>query len=150
MLRLRMTGREESLQHIGKDLGLLFRRLRSFAASTAKAIHADLEPESYGLLVRVDELGSATGSELAEYFGVGRPTISRQLAALERLEMIKRAPHSVDGRSSVITLSGAGEMRLRTIRAAQQKRFQEFFTGWSEDEIAQLETSLARLNSSTF
>lgn len=59
-----------------RELSLLFRRARAGQGELARAVHPQLEPAAYGLLVRLIEGGPQRATDLAAYMGVGKATIS--------------------------------------------------------------------------
>lgn len=141
-----MATRNADINAIEQSLGLLLRRSRRFRSSAAHQVHPDIEPEAYGLLVRIDDLGSARPSDLASYFGVGRPTITRQLSTLERLGLVERRPHETDARSTLVALTADGAERFRAVRSAGKDRFRDALANWTDDELNDLAVSLSRLN----
>ena len=52
-------------------------------------------------------------STLRGALGVSRPTVSRMLASLEKLELVRREPAVVDRRQRVVRLTGAGRALIR-------------------------------------
>jgi DNA-binding MarR family transcriptional regulator len=145
-----MSERDDNYDQVEQHLALLFRRARAFSSLAAKAVHAELEPESYGLLMRIHELQHVRAADLADYFGVGRPTISRQVAALEKLELVERAPDQKDGRSFLISLTAMGRERLQDVRSSSRQKFRDALDGWDEQEVSQLAGALQRLNQAHF
>ena len=81
-------------------------RLRLAIVRTARRLRQEAATEVSGL----------TPSEIAAIERVKRPTITRTLVCLEREGLIDRAPDPADGRSSLISVNGAGRERLRRLR----------------------------------
>src|SRR3954453_17793700 len=88
------------------------RRLRQEAAAEASG----LTPTSTSALATVERHGPLTPSELAELERVRRPTVTRTLGCLEREGLVERTPDPADGRSSLVSVNGAGRERLRRLR----------------------------------
>jgi DNA-binding MarR family transcriptional regulator len=88
------------------------RRLRQEAAAEASG----LTPTSTAALATIERHGPLTPSELAEIERVKRPTVTRTLGCLEREGLVERTPDPDDGRSSLVSLNGAGRERLRRLR----------------------------------
>src|SRR5918911_1006423 len=61
--------------------------------------------------------GPLTPSELAERERVQRPTATRLLARLEEPGYVTRTPDPADGRSSLVTLTPAGNALLEETRS---------------------------------
>lgn len=88
------------------------RRLRQEAAAETSG----LTPTSTAALATIDRHGPLTPSELAEIERVKRPTVTRTLGCLDREGLIERTPDPADGRSSLVSVNGAGRERLRRLR----------------------------------
>ncbi|MBC6456942.1 MarR family winged helix-turn-helix transcriptional regulator [Actinomadura sp. HBU206391] len=134
---------------VEQQLGVLLRRARAFSAEMGREVHPELEPGAYSLLIRIDEVGPARSSDLAEYFGVGKATISRQLKVLEELGLIEREPDPADGRAHLLVLTGEGRQRLGHARVARQERFRAMLGTWELGDVEQLARMLGRFNALT-
>jgi DNA-binding MarR family transcriptional regulator len=110
-----------------------------------REVHRELEPAAYGLLIGLYDCPTRP-SELAEYFGVGKPTISRQVKVLEELGLIERRPDPDDRRAHLLALTGEGQRRLDTVRVARRERFHALLGTWPEEDVRVLATMLARFN----
>jgi len=139
-----VTGPAEQLE---RELAVLLRRSRAINRETARSVHPDLEPEAYSLLVRLDDVGTSRPSDLATFFGIGKPTLSRQVQLLERLGLIAREPDPTDGRAVQLTLSEEGLGKVQAARAARRHRLHVRLEDWSEQDMTTLATLLGRLNS---
>ena|GEM_PF-204756 len=137
---------EADYRAVEYEIGLFFRRLRSIGAGLARDVHPDLEPGGYALLVRVAEAEGERSSDLAGYFNVGKPTISRQLHTLEALGLLQREPDPADGRAQLLSLTSEGRARLERMREARQTRLREVLKPWGADEVRTLARMLGRLN----
>ncbi|WP_349017279.1 MarR family winged helix-turn-helix transcriptional regulator [Streptomyces solicavernae] len=131
-----------------RELTVFLRRARASSGEMARAVHPDLEPAAYGLLVRLEEGGPQRATELAAYIGVGKATMSRQLRALEELGLVARDPDPVDGRASLMRLTEEGRARYRTVRDARRAKYVQHLAGWDRREVAELARLLGQLNDS--
>jgi DNA-binding MarR family transcriptional regulator len=131
------------------ELGVLQRRARGVSGVMARAVHPELDSAAYGLMVRIDELGGARVTDLAEFFGVGKPTVSRQTALLARLGLIDRIRPADDGRSRPMSLTPAGHEVLRTARTARREVITAQLAGWPIADVALLAELLHRYNESS-
>ncbi|MBW1603057.1 MarR family transcriptional regulator [Streptomyces sp. JJ66] len=129
-----------------RELSVFLRRARASSAEFARAVHPDLEPAAYGIMLRLEETGPRRATELASYFGVGKATMSRQLRALEALGLLARTPDPADGRASLVALTEEGQARFATVRGARRKRYVRKLATWDRAEIAELARLLHRFN----
>lgn len=111
------------------------RRLRQEAASEATG----LTPTSTAALSTIERHGPLTPSELAEIERVKRPTVTRTLGCLEREGLIERTPDPADGRSSLVSLNGAGRERLRRLRSRKNAYLARRMRDLSAAEVETLE-----------
>jgi DNA-binding MarR family transcriptional regulator len=134
------------LRTIERELRRLLARARSLSTSTATAVHPQLDPALYALLMDIVAEAPVRSVDLAHCRGVSKSVISRQVAALEHLGLIVREPDPTDARASVIALTKQGRDAARTIDAARRKHLKRLFDRLSADDLAQLAHSLGRLN----
>ncbi|MEO3807901.1 MarR family transcriptional regulator [Sphaerisporangium sp. B11E5] len=135
-----------TLEH---QLGVLLRRSRAISAEMGRAVHPELEPGAYSLLVRIDNAAPARPSDLATYFRVGKATISRQVKVLEGLGLIGRQDDPLDGRACLLALTDEGRERLDRARSARQERFYALLTTWPQEDVRHLADMLGRFNALT-
>ena len=130
------------------ELAVLLRRARALSKDFAREVHPDLESDAYGLLIRLSDVGGARGTDLAGYFGIGKPTISRQVKMLEELGLVERQAQEGDARASVLVLTEEGRNRLGRMRHARQERFRMLLHDWDRGEVKELAGLLHNLNES--
>ncbi|NAZ85932.1 MarR family winged helix-turn-helix transcriptional regulator [Kineococcus indalonis] len=110
----------EAAEHLERELAVLLRRSRAISRETARTVHPDLEPEAYSLLVRLDDVQEARPSDLATFFGIGKPTLSRQVQLLEGLGLVERSTDPTDGRAVRLRLSATGVEKVHAARRARR------------------------------
>ncbi|GAB4069131.1 MarR family transcriptional regulator [Angustibacter speluncae] len=138
--------REEDVQLLERELGVLLRRARGTWGQLAREVHPDLEPAAYGILARIADAGDARLTDLAAWFGVGKPTMSRQVSQLERLELIERTPDPDDARAQRVGLTAEGAERVSRARRARNAHFRERLAAWPASDVRALADLLHRLN----
>jgi DNA-binding MarR family transcriptional regulator len=111
------------------------RRLRQEAAAETSG----LTPTSVAALATIERHGPMTPSEIAQVERVKRPTITRTLVCLEREGLIDRARDPEDGRSSLISVNGAGRERLRRLRGRKNAYLAKRMRDLSAEEVETLE-----------
>ncbi|CAG6399242.1 Transcriptional regulator, MarR family [Actinacidiphila cocklensis] len=144
-----VTGADPSADALERELTVLFRRARAASGELARAVHPDLEPAAYGLLVRLQEAEPERATDLASYFGVGKATMSRQLRALEALGLVDREPDPADGRAFLMRLTPGGRERFNRVRRARRAAYLRQLSGWDRGDLADLARLLHDLNEST-
>lgn len=138
---------DHAFQLLEEQTGVLWRRERITSHALAKTVHPDMEPAAYGILTLLQSDGSLRATDIALRMGVGKPAISRQLAALERLGLITRRLDPEDARSQRVVLTPAGECRLGVAQAGSRSAFTALLRSWTQDDIETLCTLVSRLNS---
>jgi len=137
---------DEQFRQLERELGLLLRRAQASSASISRDVHPDLEPAAYSLLALIAASPGVRASDLALTIGVGRGTMSRQLARLGTLGLVSRRPDPDDYRGQLLELTDEGLRRFETAQQARRVFLRNALTGWSEAEIEGLATQLGRLN----
>ena len=132
-----------------RELSVFLRRARAASGGLARAVHPDLEPAAYGLMMRLNNAGPQRATDLAAFFGVGKATMSRQLRAMEGLGLVSRAPDPGDGRASLVELTDEGRARFTVVRKARRERYVAQLSAWDRGEIGELARLLHRFNSHT-
>jgi DNA-binding MarR family transcriptional regulator len=128
------------------EVSVLLRRARGLSGALARSVHPELDAAAYGLMVRIDDLGAVRITDLADYFNVGKPTVSRQIALLESLGLVSRSMNDGDARSRHLSLTDEGRARLRQAREARRDSLQRALIEWTTADIAALADLLHRFN----
>ena len=137
-------GAYDELEH---ELAVVMRRARGLSGALARDVHPELDAAAYGLLARIDEVGTVRVTDLASYFSVGKPTVSRQVALLEQLSLVRRTQNDEDARSRRLTLTTRGRTLLARAREARRAHLREQLGSWSTDDVKALAELLQRFNS---
>ncbi|MBG6083775.1 MarR family winged helix-turn-helix transcriptional regulator [Zhihengliuella flava] len=138
--------REDAISSMEEQLSLLFRRSRAIGNRVARRVHPDMEPGAYGLLRALQRHGSLRLTDLAAEIGVGKPTVSRQVAMLESLGVVEKKSDPRDGRAQAISLTGDGSAQLAAAQSARRTVFHGLLEDWDDADLTQLSGLLERLN----
>jgi DNA-binding MarR family transcriptional regulator len=130
---------------VAHQLAVLLRRVRAVSRTVARDVHPELDPTAYGLLIRLDETGGARLTDLSAYLGVGKPSLSRQVAFLERLGLIAREGDADDRRSTRLVLSPDGARRLHAARRSRRGELRAQLERWPVEDVATFGRLLRRL-----
>jgi DNA-binding MarR family transcriptional regulator len=128
-------------------------RLEQAFAFLARALEAigrkrayPLERAHYLLLLRLRQ-GPASVSALAASLALDDSTVTRQVAAMLRLGLVRKLVNPDDGRSALIEPTADGAARAEAMRAVRLERIEALFADWRESDRALLAELLGRVNS---
>ncbi len=114
---------------------------------------ADLKLREFGfamgqipVLVGLKSGPGLTQAELAKIAQVEQPSMAQLLNRMERDGLVERVVDAADRRSRLITLTPAAAKRMPKAKAQMEVLADQALAGFSDDEIAQLEDFLNRLN----
>ena len=139
---------DTQIEELEQELSVLWRRARASSHRIARDVHPDMEPSAYGLMVLLHQQGSMRLTDLAAAVGVGKPSLSRQVAMLQTLGLVQKHADPVDGRAQSISLTDTGAERLEGTAAARKEHFRRTWTGWDPEELTTLVRLLHKLNAS--
>ncbi len=94
-----------------------------------------LDRALFSALVMIERLGPIGVVELADRSGRDYTTISRQVARLESLELVKRRANPIDRRVREAVISPKGKAMTDRIDAARERMANAIFKDWSKDEL---------------
>jgi DNA-binding MarR family transcriptional regulator len=140
-------GVDNALQQVEHQLSIFWRRARSLSHQLSRQVHPDMEPAAYGLLSIIRKEGPLRLTELASCIGVGKPSVSRQIAFLESIGMVYKEADPQDGRAQSIRLTAKGEEKMHEVQDARRQVFRERLGEWPLEELQTLAEYMERLNS---
>jgi DNA-binding MarR family transcriptional regulator len=141
------VSRADELGRLEQEVGVLIRRVKRVIGERARAVHPDLQPASYLMLTYLAGEGPQRSSVMSERFGVDKGAISRQVQHLMDLGLLDREADPDDGRAMLISASPDAVHRLEAINRDRRRWLDEQLAGWSEDDLREFVTGLARYNS---
>lgn len=125
-----------AMRALETELTVLFRRSREIFQSAASDVHPELTMSSYATLIRVVEEGPLRASDLVEYFGTDKGSMSRQVAHLERLGLVRRTKDPADGRAQVLRATALAKRRSTRARERSRAAMRARIATWSEPRTA--------------
>jgi DNA-binding MarR family transcriptional regulator len=138
--------RAEELRRLEQEVGVLIRRVKRVIGERSRAVHPDLQPASYLMLTYLAAEGAQRSSVLSERFGVDKGAISRQVQHLTELGLVEREPDPLDGRAALVSASPEAVRRLEAVEQDRRRWLDERLSEWSEDDLRDFVTALARYN----
>ncbi|ABM08352.1 putative transcriptional regulator, MarR family [Paenarthrobacter aurescens TC1] len=137
---------DDALQQVEHQLSLLWRRARSISHQLSRQVHPDMEPAAYGLLTVIRREGPIRLTDLATCIGVGKPSVSRQIAFLESIGLVYKEADPQDGRAQSIRLTDKGEEKMHQVQDARRQVFRERLGEWPLEDVQTLADYMGRLN----
>jgi DNA-binding MarR family transcriptional regulator len=137
-----MTVRDEAVESIQRELTAVARRARA----TAARMHPDLSLVAFTILAHLEEQQGTRATDLAAHYLLDKSTVSRQVAALERLGYIERRVDPADHRVQVLHLAPHGIAILTHARANRRDTFRERLSAWDPADLARFSEYLVRFN----
>lgn len=97
-----------------------------------------LDRALFPLLVRIERSGPIGVMELADRVGRDYTTVSRQVARLERLGLVKRRGNAEDRRVREAVVTTKGKAMTDRVDAARERLGREIFKSWDPQDIQEL------------
>lgn len=130
------------METIQREMTAFARRARA----SAGRMHPELSLVSYTLLGHLEESGGCRATDLAAHYALDKSTVSRQVAALERDELIGRSLDPDDHRVQVLHLTDAGRRLLAQVTERRREVVRERLADWSEEDLERFAGYLVRYN----
>lgn len=134
-------------EQIEQQMTVLLRRVQSIHISTSSG-EMDLDRSAYGIMCRLADEGPQRLGALATAFGLDPSTITRQVQALERADLVQRRADDDDRRASILDLTDEGHVVLQHTRAFRRQRLEEVLSDWSDHDRDELARLLTKANDS--
>ncbi|KPG01336.1 MarR family transcriptional regulator [Rhodopseudomonas sp. AAP120] len=97
-----------------------------------------LDRALFPLLIGIERLGPIGVMDLADRAGRDYTTVSRQVAKLESLGLVKRQENAVDRRVREAVISPKGKAMTVRIDAARERIGRVIFSTWAKEDIEDL------------
>lgn len=137
---------DAAVQNVEHQISLFWRRARAISNQLSRQVHPDMEPAAYGLLAVIRREGPIRLTDLAMNIGVGKPSVSRQIAFLESLGLVSKEADPLDGRAQAIRLTPKGEEKMHQVQDARRQVFRERLGEWPVEDLQELARYMAKLN----
>ncbi|CAM3084493.1 transcriptional regulator SlyA [Arthrobacter ulcerisalmonis] len=137
---------DAALRNVEHQLSVLWRRARAISNRLSRQVHPDMEPAAYGLLTVIRREGPIRLTDLAMNIGVGKPSVSRQIAFLENIGLVSKEADPSDGRAQAIRLTAKGEDKMHQVADARKQVFHERLGAWPVAELEEFARYMDKLN----
>jgi DNA-binding MarR family transcriptional regulator len=115
--------------------------------SLARILPIDCPGGSATVLSLLERYGEMRMSKLAELLAVDMSVTSRHVAHTEDRGWIERLPDPADKRSRILRITPTGRDMLDELARRTTEMFARTLDDWTDEEVVQLNTMLARLRS---
>jgi DNA-binding MarR family transcriptional regulator len=103
-----------------------------------------LDRALFPLLVLIQRRGPLGIGALADWVGRDHTTVSRQVAKLERLDLVIRRAAKTDRRVTEAVVTQKGQAMSERLDAARERLARNALAGWSEHDLGELARLLRR------
>jgi DNA-binding MarR family transcriptional regulator len=110
-----------------------------------RAAEVDVPKHLVLALTRIGDFQPIRLSDLADQMGMGRTTLSRQVADLVAAGLVRRTPDPQDARAATLELTAAGAAALHRIWEAWTRLLGTATASWDQAEREMLPLLLGRL-----
>lgn len=135
-----MRGREHLLAAMSRELTLISRH------QLVNASRGVLERSAYLMLNRIDATGPMTARELADALQLEISTVTRQVAAMLRENVVERIEDPDGGQARKLRITPTGAAHLATDREHYRSGLDRVVTDWPDRDCADLYRLLRNLN----
>jgi DNA-binding MarR family transcriptional regulator len=136
--------RRETVSSVTESFIDLQRTVRRSKARLLSAAGNDVESATQLLLHTLETEGPMRASALAASVQADLSTVSRQVTALVGRGLLERQADQLDGRASLLAVTGAGRAAIAEHEERRQAFFDEVLAGWSTEEMGQFAQQLER------
>jgi DNA-binding MarR family transcriptional regulator len=109
-----------------------------------KAAGIPLDRALFPLLVGISRFGPIGVVDLADRVGRDHTTVSRQVAKLESLGLVKREPNIGDRRIREAVVSPSGQAMIGKLDTARERIVRAILADWQDQDIADLVRLMSR------
>lgn len=133
--------------HIGGQIRALHTALLDIVAvmnrpqrdeAIVRAAGIPLDRALFPLLVWIERFGPLGVVDLADRVGRDHTTVSRQVAKLDELGLVRRQAGATDARVREAVVTSQGKSMTDAVDAARERLGREIFADWDPDDVAEL------------
>lgn len=140
----------EVVSEVEKQFAMMVIQARKNIRNKAVAVHPELQPHGFRVLIALAKEGPQNQGLLAEQTGSDKTVTSRTIKHLQCLNLISRSADPKDGRAHLVSLTEDAHTRLEGSLAQSRRTLHDKLTQWDLDEVERFAGLLAKLNESGF
>jgi DNA-binding MarR family transcriptional regulator len=134
----------EALADLEAEMAALWQLSRARTRDLAQEIHPRLDPTAFPLIATLGRAEAMRPSELMRALHLDASTVSRQIAAVQRLGLVTRVADPSDARARLVALTPDARDRVAEVRRQQLARREASLADWPAEDVAQLTRLLRR------
>lgn len=119
---------------------------RKSLKNRAAAIHPELQPMGFKVLMLLFRSGPMHQSKLARGLEADKATLSRIVKQLEELSLISRTADPGDGRAMLVDMTPPARERYEETQLGARQMLVDKLSQWEPAEVRRLADLLAKLN----
>jgi DNA-binding MarR family transcriptional regulator len=131
------TANDDAVPRLRLAITRLARRLRQHAT-----VNESITPSRFSALITVHRRGPVRLSDIADKERIGKSTVTRLAAKLERDGLVSRIPDPRDGRSALLVTTTLGEELLDSTNERADEYLRIQFAGLDDDDVAAIVAAL--------
>ncbi|MFD7169829.1 MarR family winged helix-turn-helix transcriptional regulator [Streptomyces violascens] len=135
-------------QSLYEELARQLSAIGAVKRGLARILPPECPGGSAAVLTLLERHGEMRISRLAELLAVDMSVTSRHVAHVAQRGWIERSADPADKRSRILRLTPAGQVMIDDLGLRTTEMFAHTLKDWTDDEVGQLNTMLARLRDS--
>ncbi|WP_033342241.1 MarR family winged helix-turn-helix transcriptional regulator [Catenuloplanes japonicus] len=137
---------DDVLGTIETQIALLMRLGEATRRATPVEPHRALDRAAYVILRHLAEAGPTNVSALAARLNLDGSTITRQVSAMQRDNLVTRGSDPADGRGTLVSPTDHGLHCVAVVRSARRDLYGHILADWNAADRATLASLMHRLN----
>lgn len=135
-----MTERDTTIRLLYEGLAFVSRQSRELGA----LLHPELPLVAHSLLMFIDTEPEPRAVDVATAYGLEKSTVSRQIAQLEEVGLVRRAGERPGRRGQVLELTDEGAQTLERAVVSSQTTLAAHLREWDDADLEDLSRLLGR------
>lgn len=128
------------------EFSQVFAFARTRWARYAEEVHPELRGPGMMILQTILRKGPITATGLGSLLDMDKAMVSRQVTKLRGLGLVDAVEAEQDRRVILLTASAAAQTTIEELQVRTAEEYRTRFTGWHEQEMAELRDLLHRFN----
>lgn len=132
-------------QSVGFQFGMFMRVFRKLVVKRFNEFDTGLTPEQFAILVKVQEEGEPTQTEISATMGLDKSAVLRIIDILESKHLIARINDAGDRRKKALVLTQKGSEKLQEAELLFEKLMTDVSQGINPDEVQEFLKTLGKM-----